>query len=299
MQIEIESILKNFFSFIKNPQETFNEKLTLNKKWGILFSILVLDFLFVFITSIFLSLVDSYLFKLDSDPIENIFVNKSAFSILMLAAIVIPFIEEFIFRFFLKYKRNLVFHFIDFLTKQQAKLFWVKNFKFFFYGSAILFALMHLSNFNNTNLLFYFLAPLIVLPQFIGGISLGYIRLKLGFSWGVFKHGLYNFIIFSGLFIFNTSSLTTIDNLDYSLQISKLQLGLNKPSNITIYKSNLKIDSIVVTNSELSEFTHQMAIIDTIYLKNPTRINLKFINKSGTINTKSIIKSELDQHFKK
>ena len=88
-----------------------------------LFYILVLDFILVIIASTITSFIDSFLFELESDPIEELFSNKGAFSILIIAAVVIPFIEELLFRFFLKYERNLLFHFFDFLTKNKAKTF--------------------------------------------------------------------------------------------------------------------------------------------------------------------------------
>ena len=112
----MKKIAFDFFNFLKNPQEKFNETLSLKQKWHFLFYILVLDFILVIIASAITSFIDSFLFELESDPIEELFSNKGAFSILIISAVVIPFIEELLFRFFLKYERNLLFHFFDFLT---------------------------------------------------------------------------------------------------------------------------------------------------------------------------------------
>ena len=289
----------NFFNFLKNPKENFNETLSLKLKWKIIFSILVLDFILVIFASLITSFIDSFLFELKSDPLEDLFFDKGAFSILILAAIVVPFIEELIFRFFLKYERNLLFHFFDFLTNNRAKIFWQKYFKFFFYLSAVLFALIHLTNFSNTNVLFYILAPLIVLPQFIGGLTLGYIRLKLGFFWGVLLHGLYNLILFTFvILIFNTTPLTKISNEEYSLEISKLELGLNKPITLATYKTEDRIDSIIGNNTTVKEVAEILNSTDTILLKKSKRINIRFINKTNSQNPETIILEELKKEFK-
>ena len=129
MSYEIKTIVKDFFEFFKNPQENFTETLSTKQKWKILFSILLLDFILVIFASGILSFIDSFLFELESDPIEDIFSNKGAFSIILMAVVIVPLIEELIFRFPLKYERNLVFHFFDFLTKNRAKTLWFKYFK--------------------------------------------------------------------------------------------------------------------------------------------------------------------------
>ena len=294
----MKNIAINFFNFLRNPQEKFNETLSIKQKWEVLFSILLLDFILVISASAITSFIDSFLFELKSDPLEDFFSNKEAFSILILAAIVVPFIEELIFRFFLKYERNLPFHFLDYLTNNSVKTFWFKHFGIFFYISAILFALMHLSNFSNTNTLFYILAPLILLPQFIGGITLGYIRLKLGFFWGVLQHGLYNLILFSIAILFlNNEELTNITTTDYSLEISKLELGLNKPIKLATYKSEERIDSIIGNNTTVKDLADILDSTDTILLKSSKRINIRFINKTNSKNPKTIILDELKKHF--
>ena len=67
-----------------------------------------------------------------------------------------------------------------------------KNFRFFFYGSAIAFGLLHISNFyTGMNAGFFFL-PLLVIPHTISGLFLGVIRMRYGFWWGVLLHVMFN-----------------------------------------------------------------------------------------------------------
>lgn len=60
-----------------------------------------------------------------------------------------------------------------------------------FYGSAVLFALLHSLNYTRLSEI-WFLAPLLVLPQLILAVGLGYVRVRLGFVWAVLMHVLHN-----------------------------------------------------------------------------------------------------------
>lgn len=71
---------------------------------------------------------------------------------------------------------------------------WRKYYKVIFYSVTIIFAYIHLFNFEISSSILL-LSPLLVLPQFIAGIHFGYIRVKCGFLWGCFMHGLYNSIL--------------------------------------------------------------------------------------------------------
>ncbi|WP_397376458.1 CPBP family glutamic-type intramembrane protease [Paenimyroides aestuarii] len=103
--------------------------------------------------------------------------------------LIVPFIEEVIFRYFLRYKGI-----ITSLTSQQK---WQKNFPWIVYFSIILFAYIHIGNYTNNNLLFYILSPLIVSSQLIMGILVTFIRVRLSFFWGILYHSMWNFLILS------------------------------------------------------------------------------------------------------
>ncbi|AZJ32128.1 CPBP family intramembrane glutamic endopeptidase [Tenacibaculum mesophilum] len=66
-----------------------------------------------------------------------------------------------------------------------------KTFKISFYVFAILFGLVHLTNFGiTTNVLL--LAPILVAPQTILGGYLGFIRVRFGLRWSMLLHACYN-----------------------------------------------------------------------------------------------------------
>lgn len=69
-----------------------------------------------------------------------------------------------------------------------------RHFRLIFYGAAGAFALLHLGNYTRLAEI-WFLAPLLVLPQFLLGVMLGYVRMRLGFVWCTGIHMLHNAII--------------------------------------------------------------------------------------------------------
>ncbi|AKD03802.1 hypothetical protein POKO110462_03735 [Pontibacter korlensis] len=77
--------------------------------------------------------------------------------------------------------------------KAMSYLLWKRHFGLVFYTSTALFALMHLVNYQGTSLPFYLLL-ILLLPKFIGGIFLGYTRLRLGLGWAVALHMFNNMV---------------------------------------------------------------------------------------------------------
>jgi hypothetical protein len=65
------------------------------------------------------------------------------------------------------------------------------HFRVWFYLAAFLFAALHITNYDisTTTLL---LMPILILPQFLGGILMSWVRTNIGFWWGVLTHALYN-----------------------------------------------------------------------------------------------------------
>ncbi len=66
----------------------------------------------------------------------------------------------------------------------------------YYYLGALLFALPHLGNF--TYRLPWWLVILPVLPQLFGGLTFGYLRIRLGFWYGVMGHLLHNLLFTLG-----------------------------------------------------------------------------------------------------
>jgi membrane protease YdiL (CAAX protease family) len=84
-----------------------------------------------------------------------------------------------------------------FLKRVSVETFWHTHFRWIYYGFAFLFGIMHISNLSSPSLWIYFLSPLIILPQFISGLVMGYIRLQFGFFWGFAFHAIWNTALLS------------------------------------------------------------------------------------------------------
>lgn len=86
----------------------------------------------------------------------------------------------------------------------HTALLWRRHYGLVFYAFTALFALMHLLNYNLDHVP-CFMLPVLLLPQFVGGISLGYTRLRLGFGWAVAHHAFHNAVALLMIFAYLTS----------------------------------------------------------------------------------------------
>ncbi|MEG3659717.1 CPBP family intramembrane glutamic endopeptidase [Arenibacter palladensis] len=125
------------------------------------------------------------LLKMDlgEHAIEKFLESYSVVTLFLMAVVIAPAIEEILFR---------------------GPLIWFKNkiyFKYIFYASVLLFAAVHLNNFEMSEQVFY-MAPVLVAPQLILGIFLGYVRVKLGLLWSICLHSLYNGILITPILVY-------------------------------------------------------------------------------------------------
>jgi len=114
--------------------------------------------------------------KLDEHAIELLLETYPTSYIFILATLVAPIIEEFLFRGPLLFFRDSRF------------------FKAAFWGLTTLFALVHLGNFPGLSD-HWFLAPLLISPPFSLGIFLGFIRVRFGLLYAILFHAGYNAIL--------------------------------------------------------------------------------------------------------
>lgn len=74
----------------------------------------------------------------------------------------------------------------------KLRFFWKKRFRYIFYGSAILFTLIHSMEFNIVSMVTFFSALLFMVPQFISSLLLGFARMKIGLWAAIFIHIMFN-----------------------------------------------------------------------------------------------------------
>lgn len=176
-------MLDQVWEFLKNPR---NQKLDLTAQERYqLFSRLLF---FTVVCSIILGLCTqaiTTIFQLDfgNHAVDELLSNYSPLTILLLAVIIAPLLEELFFRAPLGlFKKNT-------------------SFRYAFYSSVLLFGLLHITNFEGLDGQ-YWAVPLLVSPQVSAGIFLGFIRTKLGLIWSVLLHAAHNLILVGPIVIY-------------------------------------------------------------------------------------------------
>ncbi len=220
----------NLFSHTRR-QYSFFEKL---KKLIVSY---FLTFLFVFFSIFIINIIDYIVINFFNTPSILTLLKKTNNDINKLGwikiVLIIPLIEEIIFRLFLvttKLNLLLTSSFILFLFFNKSffniqynsyitylylviiiiinillnkKIFIIqkiinKRINYFSTMSFLLFGFVHIMNIRELNFSIFFLYPFFILPQIIMGYFITNIRIKLGFLWGV---SLHSFINLTGLIL--------------------------------------------------------------------------------------------------
>ncbi len=172
----------------------------------------------------------------DNILLEDILSELSAWLILFLLVVMAPVVEEIIFRLPLRpialslsipisiaiiyllglFRINpaissvvgfMLLGFNIYLATRHLKIprlqqFYTRFPRPIFYLSAILFGAIHIGNYNSR---VWALMPLLVLPQCVLGLLLGFVRVRYGLGWAIFTHAFHNgcvmapFIVMLGL----------------------------------------------------------------------------------------------------
>ncbi len=111
----------------------------------------------------------------------------------------------------------------------RSKKFFKRNFKFFFYISAVAFAALHIENYDVDLKTVWFFVPILVLPQFLLSLGISFVRMKYGFSWAIFTHALNNVVaITPALFLLPLfkREISSFENLDFLEAFSMYEIFL-------------------------------------------------------------------------
>lgn len=175
----MKETVNELFNYLKNPICAKDKNTNLTYRLKKFFHLLIICVLTsIAITPLF-SLIESIgLVDMNDHALEKLMKRFPKSAIFIFAVILAPLFEELIFRAPLS-----LFHNSDY-------------FKQVFYTFAIVFGLIHITNFNITAQVLL-LAPILVLPQTILGTYLGFIRIRFGLGWSILLHASYN-----GFFIF-------------------------------------------------------------------------------------------------
>lgn len=173
------SILNELIQYLINPILEKDENKNFLYRFKVLIYLLSISFMFSFLISTITRLLTLVGVLQDISHItDSLFDDSNGFKILFFAAILAPLIEELIFRGPLIYFNQ------------------PRVFKIAFYTIGVIFAYVHIFNFEiTTNVLLF--SPLLVAPQFFIGLIFGFIRIRFGLIWSILLHSIYNGILVS------------------------------------------------------------------------------------------------------
>ncbi len=117
-----------------------------------------------------------------------------------MAVIAAPILEELFFRYPIGRWWHKSDPLLENISSESSLVSWWKaNFKMIFWTFTIVFAAVHFSNFATTVPIY--LAPILVLPQLILGIMLGYIRVGWSTRYSMLFHAIHNGIPITLMFL--------------------------------------------------------------------------------------------------
>jgi membrane protease YdiL (CAAX protease family) len=267
----IKTVVKDLFYFIKRPDD---RQVDISIKTKLLYILILLVFelilIYTFVIPV-LEWIDSIL-ELKSDA----FTYDSLLTSFILYVIIVPFIEELVFRHLLRYQ--------GLKARLISATRWHKIFPYLVYFSSICFGLVHVSNYTNSGSLFFILSPLLVLSQLAGGLILAFIRVRLDFLWGVLYHGLWNFMVAIAIPVAEQQLFYepyTETNSNYTVTINEqLFFDDTKEQSIKADSTGGRIYSLNIKQYSVQD------VLDTLYTKDvyygeDVIINLNLKSKAG------------------
>ncbi|WP_299670836.1 CPBP family intramembrane glutamic endopeptidase [uncultured Polaribacter sp.] len=179
----MKKTFQNLLAYLKNPVLEKDTTTDVKYRFKIFLNILVISILTgIIISPIFALFEELDWISMDNHKVEAMFEGMSKLQVILLGAVVVPIIEEVIFR--------------GPITAFKKP----KPFKIAFYFFALLFGFVHITNFEMTTSILL-LAPILVLPQILVGGYFGYIRVRFGLQWSMLLHGTYNLFFIALSFI--------------------------------------------------------------------------------------------------
>ncbi len=306
-----KDIFQDLIFFLKKPSDAIYPIQSKKSKCNSLLTILIIDLLVIAIISFIINILDNFInLNLQNHQILILLELIPIWLVIVLVVFILPFFEELIFRLFLRFEYNYYIKTIIkvlsiFINVQNIenyyKSIWFSKYIYIFYFSSIAFAFVHLSNFD-LNSIILITIPILILPQFVLGLFIGYLRVRFSFILGFLFHSIHNLIFIVVTLISLNSSVEklNIQNDNFSLFIVEKEFSSSKNSTYTS-----TIDSIVSENIDLKSIISTLEnknlnlIEDNNALQMNKIINFQYIKKSNIeLNSDSIILSNLSNIYK-
>lgn len=237
---------------------------------------------------------------LPEHKIEQLFHTSTIPFIILFGVIIMPIIEEILFRLPLHYPANFFRWIIlapialggkekKIRTEAFLKSIWIRYYSWIFYFTAAIFAGLHLANFNSTDIPYAF-CLILVFPQFMFGIFAAYLRVRFGFWWGYSLHVLHNglILIVPLLMMGEAKEKLNIKSDSFELQISEPQFVHESSAYFgtdSICYQATPIKTIIANILDVEESS--LASKSASYFKKP--INFAYKVKLGKMNKKHVM----------
>lgn len=287
-------VYPTLWDFVKNPIIDMPALSTIKEKLKIFISLFLLGILLAaFLGVIILGLGKLDLTSSDKSKVQDFINHYPKWIVFAVVIVFSPIIEELFFRLHLRLNEKymhinfiiiisgvlllllpavevnyikisiltlgVILLLIYFIKKAKFNQFiltiWNRNYFYVFYISVASFGLLHITNYN-PKLITFLLLPILVLPQLILGLFIGYIRLRLGFFLGCIFHVFHNFIFFIPIFITVLVPASFKNSIKIVEQKSLNDLKVKnyeRFTNDTIEFNQLKISDIIAKLSNVKK----------------------------------------------
>lgn len=191
----MEKIITDFFGFIKTPTDQKIVESDSKKKIHFFLTIFIIDLVIsaslILIIELFASLG---VVNNATNEIEVLMQQYSEIAILISIVIVVPIIEELIFRSQIRFEDNFIIRLKSKkVIKNELRRKWDKYYTIIFYIPVILFTLFHIANYDSgTNSAISL--TILVLPILFLGVLFGYIRVRVSLLASILYHIFHNLL---------------------------------------------------------------------------------------------------------
>lgn len=290
----MKNTIHHFLAFLKSPVDVKQERTSFGKKIGDLLFLMVID---LPVAGIFIGImyVLEYfgLLNQEDHKLADMMDQMGMVGMLVLGVLLMPLLEEFIFRLYLRYQYNPWFRFRELVVRMdhqneedriepiaRLKARYQKIYPYLFYFSAILFGLVHLFNFK-INLTYILLAPVLVGPQIMAGLIAGYLRVQYNVWIGYLYHAFSNAIFLALPIAFFSFFVETgrYENGNQRLEIRETMFteNTNFSSNDSVNLGCMRLQSTLAYFTDRQEDAYEFA--DKSYADK--KVNLVFKKVKG------------------
>ena len=303
----LQNTWNDLLLFLKKPKDQKDHVQSLSLKGQRLFSVLAIDILIMILLTLLIGLLEQAgVYSLEDHQLFDL-LKLPPLQILLLGVLLLPFIEELIFRLYLRLPQNIplqsfiiIASFTGQKNKEKLKAYieqrWRTYYKIIFYLAAFIFALVHISNFEYSITLLAF-TPLLVAPQFAVGLFTGYLRVKYGFIWGFYLHALHNLIAFGVTLLFMGEPVEklAIENEQYSLKIEEV---IRAETATLMFSSDAVRVEGVTFKTLLAKLMNKEEKLISVHGDEPSQqINLTFEAYADSLNANQVVLDQLQDAY--